>query len=39
MTQGRPTLTALAPVLSATIVSALAFEAVEHGAADPGCGR
>jgi uncharacterized membrane protein YjjP (DUF1212 family) len=36
VTRGRPTLAALAPVLSATIVSALAFEAVQHGAADPG---
>jgi uncharacterized membrane protein YjjP (DUF1212 family) len=36
VTRGRSTLTALAPILSATIVSALAFEAVEQGAADPG---
>jgi uncharacterized membrane protein YjjP (DUF1212 family) len=35
-TRDRPTLTALAPVLSATIVSVLAFEAVKRGAADPG---
>ena len=36
VTRGRPTLTVLAPVLSAAIVSALAFEAVKRGAADPG---
>ena len=35
-TRGRPTLTAVAPVLSATVVSALAFEMVSRGAADPG---
>jgi uncharacterized membrane protein YjjP (DUF1212 family) len=35
-TRDRPALTALAPVISATIVSALAFEAVKRGAADPG---
>jgi uncharacterized membrane protein YjjP (DUF1212 family) len=35
-TRGRPTLTVLAPILSATVVSALAFEAVQRGAADPG---
>ena len=31
-----PTLTVLVPVLAATLVSALAFEAVKHGIADPG---
>jgi uncharacterized membrane protein YjjP (DUF1212 family) len=34
--QGRQTLTVLVPVLSAMAVSALSFEAVKHGAADPG---
>lgn len=34
--RGRQTLTVLVPVLSATAVSALSFEAVKHGAADPG---
>ena len=34
--RGRPTLTLFAPILAATIVSALTFEAVKHGAADPG---
>ena len=32
----RPTLTILAPILAATIVSALVFEAVQHELADPG---
>ena len=36
LARGRPTLTLFAPILSATIVSALTFEAVKHGAADPG---
>jgi uncharacterized membrane protein YjjP (DUF1212 family) len=36
LTRGRPTLTLFAPILAATIVSALTFEAVKHGAADPG---
>ena len=34
--RGRQTLTVLVPVLSAMAVSALSFEAVERGAADPG---
>lgn len=34
--RGRPTLTILVPILSATVVSALTFTAVKHGAADPG---
>ena len=34
--RGRATLTVLVPILSATIVSAVTFEAVKHGAADPG---
>lgn len=34
--QGHQTLTVLVPVISATLVSALSFEAVKHGAADPG---
>lgn len=34
--RGRQTLTVLVPVLSATIVAAITFEAVEHGIADPG---
>jgi uncharacterized membrane protein YjjP (DUF1212 family) len=33
--RGRPTATVLVPVVSATVVSALSFEAVKHGAADP----
>lgn len=32
----RPTLTMFVPIVSATLVSALTFEAVKHGAADPG---
>jgi uncharacterized membrane protein YjjP (DUF1212 family) len=32
----RPTLTLFVPIVSATIVSALTFEAVKRGAADPG---
>ena len=36
VTRGRPALTPLVPILSATVVSALAFEAVQHGFADPG---
>jgi uncharacterized membrane protein YjjP (DUF1212 family) len=35
-TRGRPMLTSIAPVLCATVVSALAFHAVKNGAADPG---
>jgi uncharacterized membrane protein YjjP (DUF1212 family) len=34
--RGRQTLTVLVPVLAAIVVSALAFEAVKHGIADPG---
>lgn len=34
--RGHQTLTILVPVISATVVSALSFEAVKHGAADPG---
>jgi uncharacterized membrane protein YjjP (DUF1212 family) len=34
--RGRQTLTVLVPVLSATIVAAISFEAVQHGIADPG---
>jgi len=34
--RGRHTLTVLVPVLPAMVVSALTFEAVKHGAADPG---
>ena len=34
--RGRQTLTVLVPVLSAMAVSALTFEAVEHGVVDPG---
>lgn len=34
--RGYQTLTVLVPVISATVVSALSFEAVKHGAADPG---
>jgi uncharacterized membrane protein YjjP (DUF1212 family) len=34
--RGRQTLTVLVPVLSAMVVSALSFEAVKRGAADPG---
>lgn len=34
--RGHQTLTVLVPVISATVVSALSFEAVKHGAADPG---
>lgn len=34
--RGRPTLTILVPIVSATLVSALTFTAVKHGAADPG---
>ena len=37
--RGRQTLTVLVPVLSAMVVSALTFEAVQHGVADPGCAR
>ena len=36
LARGRPTLTVLVPVLAATVVSALAFELVKHGVADPG---
>jgi uncharacterized membrane protein YjjP (DUF1212 family) len=36
LARGHPTLTLFAPILAATIVSALTFEAVKHGAADPG---
>jgi uncharacterized membrane protein YjjB (DUF3815 family) len=36
VTRGHQTLTVMVPVVSATAVSALSFEAVEHGAADPG---
>ncbi len=36
LTRGRPTLTLFAPILAATIVSAITFEAVKHGAVDPG---
>jgi len=36
LARGRHTLTVLVPVLSAMVVSALSFEAVKHGAADPG---
>jgi uncharacterized membrane protein YjjP (DUF1212 family) len=35
-TRGRPTLSVLVPVVSATVVSALTFELVKHGTADPG---
>jgi uncharacterized membrane protein YjjB (DUF3815 family) len=34
--RGRATLTVLVPVLSAIVVSALSFELVKHGIADPG---
>jgi uncharacterized membrane protein YjjP (DUF1212 family) len=34
--RGRETLTVLVPVMAATLVSALSFEAVKHGLADPG---
>ena len=34
--RGRQTLTVLVPVLSAMAVSALTFEAIEHGVVDPG---
>jgi uncharacterized membrane protein YjjP (DUF1212 family) len=34
--RGHQTLTVLVPVISATVVSALSFVAVKHGAADPG---
>ena len=37
--RGRQTLTVLVPVLSAMAVSALTFEAVEHGVGDPGAAR
>ncbi len=36
LARGRQTLTVLVPVLAATVVSALAFELVKHGIADPG---
>lgn len=36
LTRGRRTLSVLAPVIAATIVSALTFVAVKHGVADPG---
>ena len=35
LARGRATLTLFVPILSATIVSALTFEAVKHGVADP----
>jgi uncharacterized membrane protein YjjP (DUF1212 family) len=35
-TRGRPSLTVLLPVLAAALVSLLSFQAVKHGAADPG---
>jgi uncharacterized membrane protein YjjP (DUF1212 family) len=34
--RGRPTLTLLVPIVSAALVSAITFEAVKRGAADPG---
>ena len=36
LARGRATWMTFVPILSATIVSALTFEAVKHGAADPG---
>lgn len=36
VTRGHETLTVIVPILSATVVSALAFLAVKHGIADPG---
>lgn len=36
LTRGRDTLSVLVPIFSATVVSALTFEAVKHGIADPG---
>ena len=36
LARGRPTLTVFVPIVSATLVSALTFEAVKRGAADPG---
>ena len=35
-TRDRPSLTVLLPVLAAALVSLLSFQAVKHGAADPG---
>ena len=36
LARGRATFTVFVPIVSATVVSALTFEAVKHGAADPG---
>jgi len=36
LARGRATLTLFVPILSAALVSILTFEAVQHGAADPG---
>jgi len=36
VTRGHETLTVIVPILSATVISALAFQAVKHGIADPG---
>lgn len=36
LSRGRQTLSVLAPIFAATVVSALTFEAVKHGIGDPG---